>query len=577
MVAETEKLSVVLCWHMHQPYYRDLHTGDYALPWVYLHAIKDYTDMAAHLEACPNARAVVNFAPTLLEQIDHYAQQLQAFLAGQGTLSDPLLAALGGAPLPSNPQARAALAQACTKANQTHLIAPYPRYAQLVEMVRWLEAKPDGFAYQAEHFFTDLLTWFHLAWMGETVRRKNDCIQRLIAKGGDFSLQERRELLQVISALVGGVLERYRRLAESGRIELSFTPYAHPILPLLQDVHAAHEAQPAVPLPEPPAYPGGAERVDWHIRQGLEVFARYCHTPPLGCWPSEGGLSEATIAALAQQNIAWTATGEMVLKNSLQQAQQPCPDADKDWLYQPYQLADQDTWVFFRDDGLSDAVGFKYATWHADDAVADFIVHLEQIAQQAKDNGTLGQRVVSIILDGENAWEYYPANGYYFLQALYTRLASHPRLTLTTFSECRARLTAAPLKHLVAGSWVYGNFATWIGSTDKNRGWEMLIEAKQHFDQAVAGKRLSPAQIQAATVQLAICEGSDWCWWFGDYNPATAVSDFERLYRHHLSNLYDAIGVAPPAYLNERFTHGGGDPATGGTMRPGQADQETEP
>ncbi|WP_006787740.1 glycoside hydrolase family 57 protein [Thiorhodospira sibirica] len=577
MAAETEKLSVVLCWHMHQPYYRDLRTGDYALPWVYLHAIKDYTDMVAHLEACPDARVVVNFAPTLLEQIDDYAQQLGAFLADNTPLSDPLLAVLGGGPVPSNPQERSALAQACIKANRTHLIEPYPHYVALVDMVQWLEQAPSRFAYQADHFFTDLLTWFHLVWMGETVRREDARIQRLMDKGAAFSLEDRRELVQIIHELLSTVIGRYQCLAAKGRIELSFTPYAHPIMPLLQDLRSAHEAQPEVPLPEPAQYPGGAVRVDWHIRQGLEAFANYFDTPPVGCWPSEGGLSETTIAALAQHRIAWTATGETVLKNSLQQAQRPCPDADKDWLYQPYRLADQDTWVFFRDDGLSDAVGFKYATWHADDAVADLLSHLEHIANQAEAKGTLGQRVVSIILDGENAWEYYPANGYYFLQTLYTKLASHPRLNLTTFSDCKARLTAAPLKHLVAGSWVYGNFATWIGSADKNRGWKMLLEAKQQYDQAVAAHRLTPTQLHEATLQLAICEGSDWCWWFGDYNPATAVSDFERLYRLHLTNLYHLIEVTPPTYLTQRFTHGGGAPATGGTMRQGQADKESEP
>ena len=220
---------------------------------------------------------------------------------------------------------------------------------------------------------------------------------------------------------------------------------------------------------------------------------------------------------------------------------------------------------FFRDDGLSDLIGFEYSKWHAEDAVADLIKHLENIADCSEETP-----LVSIIMDGENAWEYFPENGYHFLSALYQRLSAHPVIELTTFSEClQDKAPLQTLNRIVAGSWVYGTFSTWIGDADKNRAWDMLGDVKKEFDQAMADKRLTDTQITDAEHQLAICEGSDWFWWFGDYNPGEAVSNFEKQYRLNLANLYRLLGKQPPAYLALSFTQGAGAPAMGGTMRPG--------
>jgi alpha-amylase/alpha-mannosidase (GH57 family) len=236
------------------------------------------------------------------------------------------------------------------------------------------------------------------------------------------------------------------------------------------------------------------------------------------------------------------------------------------WVHSPYRLQEGRLNLYFRDDGLSDLIGFTYGEWHADDAVGDLINHLENIAEACKDNP---QAVVSIIMDGENAWEYYPRNGCYFLDALYKRIVEHPGLELTTFSECleQQKKPAPVLPHLVAGSWVYGTFSTWIGEQDKNRAWDMLVEAKRVYDRVLDEGRLDETQQQEAELQLANCEGSDWFWWFGDYNPGGAVSDFERLFRHQLTHLYEILGESPPDYLAHVFTYGGGDPAMGGVMR----------
>ena len=397
------------------------------------------------------------------------------------------------------------------------------------------------------------------------MRRGDARVKRLLDQASGYTLHDRRELLAVIGELLAGLMPRYARLAERGQVELAVTPYAHPILPLLIDFHAARDALPDAPLPAAGHYPGGEERARWHIREGLAAFERYFGFRPAGCWPAEGAVSRVALRLLAEAGFSWTASSENVLAHSLAKGGHALHACKEAWLYRPYVEPNSGLSCFFRDDGLSDLIGFSYATWHADDAVANLVDHLVQIAARCR--GHAGH-VVSIILDGENAWEYYPENAYYFLDALYRRLSDHPQLTLTTFSDCRDGYPARPLPALVAGSWVHGTFSTWIGERDKNRGWDMLVEAKRAFDRLAPG--LEPAQRAAAEHELAVCEGSDWFWWFGEYNPAASVSDFERLYRLHLSNLYQLLGAEPPEHLSQVLSHGSGAPPHGGTMRPGK-------
>jgi alpha-amylase/alpha-mannosidase (GH57 family) len=569
-MSDKKRLRVVLCWHMHQPEYRDLLSGEYQLPWTYLHAIKDYVDMAAHLESVPEARAVVNFAPVLLDQINDYANQLHGYLKDTTALRDPLLAALDEPALPVRREQRLDLMQACLRANQERLINPYPAYKQLAQMAEWLNDKPDSIMYMGEQFLSDLLVWYHLAWLGETVRRRDARVKRLMDKQSGYTLHDRRELLEVIADLVAGVIPRYRALAERGQVELSLNPYAHPIVPLLLDLGSARQALPDSPMPLLPNYPGGEERSRWHIEHGLATFERCFGFRPSGCWPSEGSVSSAALKVLADAGFRWAASGGSVLHNSLKAAGSVTEFTREQRIYRPYRFAESgDIACFFRDDGLSDKVGFTYATWHGDDAVNNLVHQLETIDAACSDGGDY---LVPIILDGENAWEYYPNNGYYFLSAMYSRLATHPRIQLTTFSEYLHEggqvLHSAPL---VAGSWVYGTFSTWIGDKDKNRAWDILGDAKLAFDKALRSGYLVGDHREAAERQLAVCEGSDWFWWFGDYNPSGTVLDFERLYRLHLANLYHMIGEEPPGYLTQSISQGGGAPQLGGTMRPGQA------
>lgn len=553
------RLRVVLGWHMHQPEYRDPVSGEFRLPWTYLHAIKDYADMAAHLERVEGARAVVNFAPLLLEQLADYTQQIEAFFQRGEALRDPVLAALVAERYPDDARARLRVLDAALQAHPDRLIGRYPAYRAFAEQARLIQAQPGTVATVPDAFLADLITWFHLAWMGETVKRADRRVMALIAQERGYSAPQRRGLLAIVGELVSGIVPRYRALAQAGKIELSMTPYGHPIVPLLFDFNSAREAWPEVRLPAEPGYPGGEPRAHWHYARAFAVFEQHFGLRPAGCWCSEGGVSEATLRLLAAQGLSWTATGQSVLGNS-SGGQAP---ADRAW-----RAAGIPVDCFFRDDELSDSIGFRYATWHGDDAVADLVRGLEARARNAPPGS-----VVTVFLDGENAWEHFPANGYYFLDGLYRALANHPALRLSTFSEALADDPArGELPHLVAGSWVYGTFSTWIGARDKNQGWSLLVEAKQACDAHIG--RLSGAARAEAERQLGVCEGSDWFWWLGDENPERAVSDFESLYRHHLARLYELIGVPPPARLDDVLSRGQGAPAAGGVMKPGQPSGE---
>ena len=556
------RLPVILLWHMHQPQYRDALTGQYALPWTYLHAIKDYTDMAAHLEGNCEARAVVNFSPLLIEQLEEIARRIAEHLRNGSALPDPVLALLGPGPVPTEPAARLELLRACLKAQRKQMIerfGPYLELATIAETLGTLERIP----YASDQFIFDLAVWYHLAWLGETVRRTDPLVARLTERGRDFSSAQRRDLLGLIGELVGQVIPRFRALAERGQCELSVTPYAHPIIPLLLDFRSARDAVPTMPLPEHAAYPGGDARAQWHIEEAVRIFTRAFGFPPAGCWPAEGAISAGTLELLAAGRFRWTASGAGVLRASLAMSDAAAAQ-DRQAFNRPYRLGGTGISCFFRDDTLSDLIGFTYATWHGDDAAANLVNELEQMAHDYERDAN---HAVLIALDGENAWEHYPFNGYYFLRALYAQLASHPRLELTTLSACLARgVQPAPLPRLCAGSWVHGTLATWIGDPAKNRAWDLLCDAKEAYDRVIH-HTTDAAQRAAAGRQLALCESSDWFWWLGDYNPADAVSQFDRLYRRQLLALYRRLNLIPPGELTLALAAGHGTPEHGGVMR----------
>jgi alpha-amylase/alpha-mannosidase (GH57 family) len=556
------KLELIFLWHMHQPDYRDHARGEFTLPWVYLHALKDYTDMAAHLERHPRVHAVVNFVPVLLDQLEDYGEQFAS-----GDWRDPLLRLLAEPDLNRlTAGERKLLVNSCFRTNHVSMIEPFPSYKRLHDLFRVVEGRDDtAQAYLSGAYFSDLITWYHLAWAGETERRRQPLLAELMTKGEGFTADDRKRLVALIGAAVRGIIPRYRALAASGQIELSTTPYTHPIAPLLIDFASAREAEPKAELPVASCYPGGRARTTAQLESALLSHAVRFGAPPAGVWPAEGAISNAFLKLLAGASCRWTAASESVLASSLRRATHELPPREH-YLSRPYRVEGAPgITVFFRDEKLSDLIGFEYRHWHGKEAAADFVARLHALRRQVPEGGTA---VVTVILDGENAWEHYPYNGHYFFEDLYALLEADPELHTTTCADFLARHPdfADALPGVVAGSWVYGTFSTWIGHPDKNRAWDLLCAGKQTYDLVVGSGLLNAQEERAAAAQLAVCESSDWFWWLGSHNPVQSVASFDRLFRLDLANLYQHLKVEPPAALAEPVSHGGGEPEGGGTM-----------
>ncbi len=547
---------IAFLWHMHQPDYRDPVTGHFTAPWVLLHALKDYTDMAGHLERHPGVRCTVNFVPVLLDQIEDYCEQLD-----NGQWRDGLLRCLGWPDPDTLPEAdRTWLLEAAFRCNALSMLEPFAPYRQLRDLRDFVRTQDrDNSNYLSGQYFSDLATWYVLAWTGETLRREHGIIEKLMAKGSSFDLADRQALLAELARVMKSLIPRYRALADRGQIELCCSPAHHPLAPLLLDFNVAREALPDCSLPEASGYPGGRSRVEAHIKAAQDSHLRRFGQPPKGLWPAEGALSTAFLRQIAEAGFQWTASSQSVLMHSAGS------EASTGVPWQAPEGTPNDVTLFFRNDHLSDLIGFEYSKWHGRDATGHFMSEVTALHQHNE------RLLIPIFLDGENAWEYYPYNAWYFFDDLYDALEKDDNLRSVTLSEActthRDRRDRLP--RLVAGSWVYGTLSTWIGSPEKNRAWELLCEVKLHVDWVLGQdeERLTAALRAKILHRLAVCESSDWFWWLGDYNPSESVSYFDRLFRKNIKVLYRLLDLPVPASLDHPLSSGGGLPESGGTMR----------
>ncbi|NTW87990.1 MAG: glycoside hydrolase, partial [Desulfobulbaceae bacterium] len=541
----TQPLDVVIVWHMHQPYYKDPLKNEYALPWTYLHGIKDYFDMPAIVEDTPGAKAVFNLVPSLIEQLLEYAS---------ASAVDPFLEKGKAAPADLSHDDRVFLLENFFSANRQNMIEPSRRYLELLYMAG--EGKPGSASERVKHFteqdLLDLQVWFFLAWTGEAARRRYPIFADLVAKGENFTAADKEQLFATQLELLQAIIPLYRRLHAEGRIELSVTPYYHPIMPLLCDLKIAQTAMPRVNLPTAGfRHPEDARA---QILRGINYFREIFGFTPTGMWPSEGSVSNETLTIIAGSGIRWVATDEEILEKSMDGGL----GAGKERLYRPwrYSSSQGEIGAFFRDHQLSDLIGFTYSQWDAPRAVADLCGRLKAIKTRLGGEG----RVVPIILDGENAWEYYPNNAYNFLQGMYKGIAESASLRLATCSEVLKETRFDGRLHTIfPGSWINGNYGIWIGHPEENLAWDLVAKARHtavSTNQLVAaafesGEPSTDATAEMICRSLYAAEGSDWFWWYGDDHFSPHSDRFDRLFRQHLMNVYRLLGQDPPRELLE--------------------------
>ncbi|MDD4179634.1 MAG: glycoside hydrolase family 57 protein [Candidatus Margulisbacteria bacterium] len=527
-------ISLAILWHMHQPFYKDLVTGEYVLPWVRLHAVKDYYDMVAIVERFPEVRANFNLVPSLLLQVEDYVNNKVSDKFLDVTVKDP-------ADLTLNE--RIFILQNFFMANWDIMIQPYPRYHDLL-LKRGRFSSPAELAKVAKRFsnqeLMDLQVWFNLTWFGFIYKNEDPVIKELIKKGKYFTAEDKQLVISKQFEVMGKVIPKYRELWDKGQIELSTTPFYHPILPLLCDTNVAKEAMPYIKLPGSVfQHPEDAEA---QIKMAVDFHQQRFGRPPLGMWPSEGSVSEQIIPLVAKAGIKWLATDEAILEQSLRKMEMRSHNLTAQDLYQPY-LAEKDgeaVVMIFRNHFISDQVGFVYYRWRIGDSLNDFFGHLNNIRISLPDDGR--NYLVSVILDGENAWEFYPGGGKEFLEAFYGALAQNPMVRTTRVCDhLEKNPPQRKLSRLFAGSWINNNFKIWIGHTEDNIAWDHVNKARL---------ALNGIDNPTAWQELYIAEGSDWCWWYGDDHSSENDAVFDSLFRKHLKNVYTLIGRQPPKELD---------------------------
>jgi len=504
---------------MHQPYYKNLLTQESSLPWVRLHGIKDYLDMVQMLEKFPKIKQTFNVVPSLFEQVEDY---------NAGRVKDTYLE------LSRKPAAE--LTEADKKfirdnffsINKERVIATFPRYYELYKM------KQSSREFSNQDYL-DLQVYFNLAWIDPSFRQNMGELKKIILKERFFSEEDKQVVLNKQLEILKGIIPAYRFFKEKSQIEISVTPYYHPILPLLCSTNVAKEANKKTVLPkEEFSYPEDARE---HIKTAVEFYKQRFGSAPLGMWPSEEAVSEHILPLIIESGIEWIVADEAILFKSLKTKKR-----DTKLLYQPHVLKRKGGAlnIVFRDRNLSDLIGFSYHKMKEEDAVNDFLGHLENINKAFKGKDTL----VTIAMDGENAWEYFRNDGHDFLDLFYNRISESDFVKTTTVSEyLQKNPVKLQIKRLSAGSWIYGEFGKWIGNPYKIKAWGWLLEARKAL-----AKIKNPGEL--ALKQMYILEGSDWFWWYGEDPDGS----FDRLFRLHLNNLYQLIGYKAPGYLKIPLT-----------------------
>ncbi|MFP4102961.1 glycoside hydrolase [Coleofasciculus sp.] len=547
-------LYVAFIWHQHQPLYKSRNSvsgsnGRYRLPWARLHGTKDYLDLVLLLERYPKLHQTVNLVPSLILQLEDYMA---------GTAFDPYLELALTPTDQLKPDQRQFIVEHFFDANHRTLIDPHPRYAELYEM-----RQEKGKIWCADHWthqdFSDLLAWHNLAWI-DPIFWDDPEIAAWLEKGRNFTLSDRQRIYSKQRDILKRIIPQHRKMQEAGQLEVTTTPYTHPILPLLADTHSGQVALPDMTLP--------LQRFRWeediprHLQKAWQMYEERFGRTPRGLWPSEQSVSPAILPYIAEAGFEWICSDEAVLGWTVQHffhRDEAGTLMEPTLLYRPYRLETPqgNLAIVFRDHRLSDLIGFTYGAMEPKQASTDFVSHLEAISRsikrQEQEGGTgLDQPwLVTIALDGENCWEFYQKDGIPFLTSLYEKLSAHPQIKLVTVSEFLDQFpptATLPADRLHSGSWVDGSFSTWIGDPVKNRAWDLLTQARQTL---ANHPEATPENNPEVWEALYAAEGSDWFWWFGEGHSSNQDAIFDQLFREHLSGIYEALNEPIPASLKQ--------------------------
>ncbi len=528
-------IHLALVWHMHQPYYRDTLTGESTMPWVRLHGIHSYYDMLRLYQRFPSIHGTINFVPSLVEQLLAYTEENKsdAFLEHTLVPAKDLTT-----------HQKAFLLRHFFMVNPDRKILPYGPYNRLYARLGLDRANIDY--NQAVRFFStqdylDLQVYYNLVWFGFAAHEEIPDINRMLTSSGHFSEEDKLVVIEYQKTILGKLLEELRRTTTSSNVEISTTPYYHPIFPLLIDTDIARRSNPKAPMPPRFRAP---EMARHQLQRGLESMERWIGKRPRGLWPAEGSVCPEMIPMLAEAGVQWIATDDRVLARSM-------PPYERDLsMHQPFRAVQDGSSVgiVFRDHGLSDLISFTYSRMPTASAVTDFMRHLKEINDSAKGS----PRLVTVILDGENPWEFYPESGKEFLTELFSTLEREGVKTTAVGEYLERFPPTKTIETLYSGSWIDANFNIWIGKPHKNQAWSYIKRTMDELgDELSSAERAgNPAAAQAYEALCAAC-GSDWFWWYDDDFESAFKADFDRIFRGHLKNAFTHLGRDIPLFLFE--------------------------
>ncbi len=522
---------------MHQPFYKDPMSGFYRLPWVRLHGTKDYLDMVEILKDFPLVKQNFNLVPSLLEQLIDYSEN---------NARDVYLEISRKKASDLTEDERLFILENFFLAHWDNMIKPFPRYYELLVKRGTRLIKSDllrATKYFTDGDFLDLQVFFNLCWIDPLFRNNDPFLKSLSEKMQHYTEEEKDILLTKQLEILKKIIPTYKEMASTGQIELSFTPFYHPILPLLCNTDISRVAMPDVRLPRQRfLHPEDADR---QIDMGMRYFEKIFDYRPSGMWPSEGSVSEEVLRLVARHGIKWVATDEGVLSNSIKKRLRDHAGnlTEPNLLYKPFRF--EDVSIVFRDHTLSDLIGFVYSQWDPKSAARDLIDRLLNIRNSVPVHSP---HLVSIILDGENAWEHYKNDGRDFFLYLYEGLSREEGLKAVTVSEFINTVSRGEsLEYLHPGSWINSNYGIWIGHEEDNLSWDYLTETREmleHFQ-----REHPEISTENAWKSIYVAEGSDWNWWYGDEHTTETQEDFDELFRLNLMKVYKEIGKDVPAQL----------------------------
>src|SRR3984893_18404800 len=516
---------------MHQPYYKDDLTSTYLLPWVRLRSAKDYYKMPSLLDAYPKVRATFNLVPSLLAQIEDYGHDgsVDLFLNLSSRDAEDLSA-----------EEREFVLRWMRESPRALRVQQSPRYLELA-------SRPVDAQFTAQDL-RDLQVWFNLAWCDPAWVDSDPRLSELKRKDRDFSEDDKTPLFEAQMEIMQRVIPKYRELADRGQAELTFSPYYHPILPLLCHVDSARTANPQLVLPE--RHFSHREDAERQIELGQGLFERLIGRKPTGMWPSEMAVGESVVGLAVKAGIDWMISDEEVLARSLDM------HLSRDWgrinapeqLYQPHRMdrEGRSLAIVFRDSQLSNVIGFDYQRMSSIDGARDLVGRLKRIREQQEDRDFLAV----IALDGENAWEFYPRDGHDFLNALYTELEATQDIVTTTVTDfLKEHQPQHQLHRLHTGSWIGASLDTWIGDPEHNTAWDLLAETRDWLEDQLRQRPRESEQAALAWREILITEGSDWFWWFSRKHDSGMDTIWDNQFRLHLRNVYKLMGQRAPARL----------------------------